>query len=65
MGDNIAAQNPEKNMLRLCSFRCPHMQQITMEDTLESLEKIQYKVEVPADLIERARIPIDRMLSIR
>ena len=29
MGDNIAAANPEKEMLRLCSVRCPHMNQIT------------------------------------
>jgi quinolinate synthase len=30
MGDNIAAANPDKEMLRLCSVRCPHMNQITM-----------------------------------
>jgi len=65
MGDNIAAAHPEKNMLRLCSFRCPHMNQITMEDTLEALEKLQYPIELPDDIIERARRPIERMLSIR
>ena len=36
MGDNIVAENPEKEMLRLCSVRCPHMNTITLEDTLES-----------------------------
>lgn len=65
MGDNIAAAHPDKNMLRLCSFRCPHMNQITMEDTLEALEKLQYQIEVPSDIIKRARKPIDRMLEIR
>ncbi|MDK1021057.1 MAG: quinolinate synthase NadA, partial [Candidatus Hydrogenedentes bacterium] len=60
MGDNIVAENPDKDMLRLCSFRCPHMSTITMEDTLEALEKLQYQIELPADIIERARIPIDR-----
>jgi quinolinate synthase len=65
MGDNIAAAHPEKHMLRLCSFRCPHMNQITMEDTLEALEKLQYQIELPADIIERARKPIDHMLAIR
>ncbi len=64
MGDNIIAENPDKNILRLCSHRCPHMGQITLEDTLESLKKIQYKVELPPELIEKARKPIDRMLSI-
>ncbi len=65
MGDNIAAAHPDKHMLRLCSFRCPHMNQITMEDTLEALEKLQYQIEVPEDIIRRARKPIDRMLEIR
>ena len=65
MGDNIAAAHPDKQMLRLCSFRCPHMNQIKMEDTLEALEKLQYQIELPADNIRRARTPIDRMLEIR
>ena len=65
MGDNIAAENPHLDMLRLCSLRCPHMNQITMEDTLSALQNLQYEVELDADIIERARIPIERMLSIR
>ncbi|GMU93382.1 MAG: quinolinate synthase [Candidatus Hydrogenedentota bacterium] len=65
MGDNIAAENPDKEMLRLCSHRCPHMAQITLEDTLESLEKLQYKIELPEHIIRDARKPIDRMLEIR
>lgn len=65
MGDNLAAQFPHREMVRACSLRCQHMNQITLEDTLEALEKIQYKVELSPDLIQRARQPIDRMLSIR
>lgn len=65
MGDNIAAANPDKEMLRLCSHRCPYMNEITLEDTLESLEKIQYRVELEPDLIKRALLPIERMLAIR
>ncbi len=65
MGDNIAAAHPDKNMLRLCSFRCPHMNQITMEETLAALEKNQFQIEVPSDIIAKARKPIDRMLEIR
>jgi len=65
MGDNVAAEYPDKEILRMCSVRCPHMNQITLEDTLEALQKVQYAVELDADVIKRARIPIDRMLSIR
>jgi quinolinate synthase len=65
MGDNLAAQFPHRSMVRSCSLRCKHMNQITLEDTLEALQKVQYKVELPADIIERAKKPIDRMLEIR
>ena len=50
MGDNIAAANPDKEMLRLCSVRCPHMNQITLEDTLESLKKEQYEIVIDEGL---------------
>ncbi|MCA9982261.1 MAG: quinolinate synthase NadA, partial [Anaerolineales bacterium] len=46
MGDNIAASNPEKEMLRLCSVRCPHMNQIQLEDTRDALKNLQYVVEI-------------------
>ncbi len=65
MGDNIAAENPEKDMLRLCSVRCPHMNQITLEDTLASLEQGRYEVTVPEDILLRARRSIDRMLAVQ
>lgn len=63
MGDNIAAANPHKEMLRLCSVRCPHMNQITMEDTLESLRKNQYEITVPEDVRVRALQAVERMLA--
>jgi len=65
MGDNIAAEHPEKEIVRLCSVRCPYMNEITLEDTLEALQKLQYQIELPEDIIRRARTPIDRMLEIR
>jgi quinolinate synthase len=64
MGDNIAAANPDKEMLRLCSVRCPHMNQITLEDTLTSLEQGRYVIEVPEDIRRRAYTAVERMLAI-
>ena len=64
MGDNIAAANPDKEMLRLCSVRCPHMNQITLEDTLNSLRYNQYIIDVPPEIIARARKAVERMLTI-
>ena len=65
MGDNLAAEFPHREMVRACSLRCQHMNQITLEMTLDGLRKVQYKVELSQDLISRARQPIDRMLTIR
>jgi quinolinate synthase len=64
MGENVAAANPDKEMLRLCSVRCPHMNQITLEDTLESLEKNQYVVEIPEEIRVRAARAVERMIAI-
>ncbi len=64
MGDNIAAANPDKNMLRLCSVRCPHMNQITLEDTLKSLQLNRYEVDVPEEIRIRALRSVERMLAI-
>ncbi len=64
MGDNIIAENPEKEMVRLCSVRCPHMNEITLEDTLEALRKNQYQVEVDEKIRIKARKAIERMLEI-
>jgi quinolinate synthase len=64
MGDNIAAVNPDKEMLRLCSVRCPHMNQITMEDTLSALKYNRYVVEVPEDIRVRAARAVERMIAI-
>jgi quinolinate synthase len=64
MGDNIIAENPEKEMVRLCSIRCPHMNEITLEDTLNALKYNQYVIEVPEDIRVRARKAVERMLEI-
>lgn len=64
MGDNVAAANPDKEMLRLCSIRCPHMNQITLEDTLEALRKTQYVIEVQEDVRAKAARAVERMIAI-
>jgi len=64
MGENIAAVNPGKNILRACSIRCPHMDQITLENTLDSLIYNQIVVEVPEEIRVKAFQAVDRMLRI-
>jgi quinolinate synthase len=64
MGDNVAGANPDKEMLRLCSVRCPHMNEITLEEVLLSLQQTQYVIEVPEDIRIRALHAVERMIAI-
>jgi quinolinate synthase len=63
MGDNIIAENPEKNILRMCSVRCPHMNEITLEDTLAAIREDKYEVDVPEDIRKKALNAVQRMLE--
>jgi quinolinate synthase len=64
MGDNVAAANPDKEMVRLCSIRCPHMNQITLEDTLDALRNTRYVIDVPEDIRLKAARAVERMIAI-
>jgi quinolinate synthase len=64
MGDNIVAANPGKEMLRLCSHRCPHMHEITLEQTRDSLKYLRWQIEVPEDIRVRALRAVERMLAV-
>jgi quinolinate synthase len=64
MADNIIAENPDKEVLRLCSIRCPHMAQITLEMTRDALKFNRYQIEVPEMIRSKAKLALDRMLAI-
>ncbi len=64
MGDNIAAANPDKEMLRICSLRCPHMNEITLEETRDALRLNRYVIEVPEEIAARARRALERMIAV-
>jgi quinolinate synthase len=64
MGDNIMAENPEKDMLRMCSIRCPHMNEITLEDTLDALTNMRQVIEIPETVRAGAERALQRMLEI-
>jgi quinolinate synthase len=64
MGDNIVAAHHDKEMLRLCSHRCPHMNEITLEQTRDSLRHLRWEVDVPEDIRVRALRSVERMLAV-
>ena len=64
MGDNVAAMHRDKEFLRLCTVRCPHMNQITLENTLAALRDLKYEVHVPEETRVRALTAVERMLAV-
>lgn len=64
MADNIVAEAPGKEMVRLCSVRCPHMNEITLDEVLASLRENRYVVDVDPEVAKRAKRAIDRMLEV-
>ncbi len=64
MSDNVAAQNPETEFIRPCQL-CPHMKRITLKNIRHALETMTYEVTVPADITERARMAVERMIAVR
>jgi len=47
-----------------CS-ECPYMKRNTLEKLRDALRNLAPRVELPQDLMERARLPIERMLAVR
>ncbi len=47
-----------------CS-ECPYMKRNTLEKLRDALRNLEPRVELPAEIMARARLPIDRMLAIR
>src|SRR5579875_2501724 len=47
-----------------CS-ECPYMKLNTLEKLRDCLETLEPRVEVPPDLIERAMVPLKRMLAVQ
>lgn len=64
MGDNIIAKSKNLEMIRLCSIRCPHMNEVTLEGTLETLTREHHAIELDEETIRKARKPLDRMIEI-
>jgi len=61
----LLLDNPDKKFYLLSPApRCENMKKITLESIIKCLETSQEEIILPADLIERARTPIERMLTL-
>ena len=55
---------PDKVFIPLETAICPNMKKIGIEDVLKALEVMGPTVELDEDIIERNRLPLERMLSL-
>jgi quinolinate synthase len=64
LGEKIAASFKDKEILRICSVRCPHMNRITLESTLDALRFHRYEIQIPNDVQIGARRALERMPAV-
>jgi len=58
-------ENPEKSFYPASDkATCPNMKRITLEKVLWSLEDLTYEITVPQDIMDKARLSIERMLQV-
>lgn len=63
MSDNVAQAYPDLEFVRPCNL-CPHMKRNTLGAIRHALETMTNKVTVPADVADRARLAVERMLAV-
>jgi quinolinate synthase len=59
----LRKEAPGKILYDVPGATCPNMREIALEDVRDSFLKMQYKIELPADIIKRARVPLERMIA--
>lgn len=69
LGATLRGMYKNKEFVTPC-VHCSYMKQISLENTLAALRAAgtdaakEYAIELPADILRRARVPIDRMLAL-
>ncbi len=63
MADNVACDAVETEFVRPCNL-CPHMKRISLENIHAALVENRFEVTVAADVAERARAAVQRMIDL-
>jgi quinolinate synthase len=59
----LRKEAPGKKFYAAPNATCPNMREISLEDVRDSLLKMQHRIELPADIIRKAKIPLERMIA--
>lgn len=58
-------ENPDKTFYAAGeNAACSHMKRNSLEKIVESLERLQYPIEVPKEIAQRALLPLQRMMAL-
>ncbi len=60
----LKKKNPNKTFYPLKSALCPNMKKITLEKVLKSMERLEPTVELSESIMQKARLPLQRMMEI-
>jgi len=63
MSDNVHVENPKVEFIKPCNL-CPHMKRITLPKILECLENGSNEIIIHSDMIEKARLSVEKMIAI-
>jgi len=63
MSDNVAVDHPDVEFIRPCNL-CPHMKRITLANIRAALEQNRHAVTVDVEVASRARLAVERMLTV-
>ncbi len=60
----LGKENPAKKFYSVEGAICPTMKMITTQMVVRALETLQPAIELPNEVMERARLPLERMMEI-
>ena len=63
MSDNVQVENPKVEFIKPCNL-CPYMKKITLPKILDCLKKESNEIIIPNNLMEKARLSVERMTII-
>jgi len=63
MSDNIAANNPNVEMIGTCQM-CPYMKRITLPKILKALQSEEPEIIIDPEISARAKVAVDKMLEL-
>lgn len=63
MASNVQAESPATQFIGPCNM-CPHMKRITLRNIYDALVHEQFEVTVDADILDRARLAVQRMIDL-